>query len=70
MPIFKRTSRISCSVRPETSVPSTTMEPESGLSSPRTMRRIVVLPDPEPPRTILVVPGLRLKVTPFRMGRS
>src|SRR5258708_3695412 len=68
MPILLRRSKSCSSVMAVTSWPSTKMCPESGWISPRQSLRIVLLPEPETPSTILVSPRRNSKETPSRTG--
>src|SRR5258708_2661198 len=68
IPILLRSSKSCSSVMAVTSWPRTKMRPESGLISPRQSLRIVLLPEPDTPKTTLVSPRRSSKETPSRMG--
>ena len=69
MPIPWRILFISSGPACTTLLPSTRMSPLSGRTRPRMSRSIVLLPMPEGPSTIFVVPRVTRNVTSARIWR-
>src|SRR5882762_3295131 len=70
MPIFFRISSISRDEIAAIFFPLSQISPELGLSMPTSVRRSVLLPEPEPPRITSVSPFITSKLMPWRISSS